>query len=186
MVLKLKVDGKNKIAAINTWAVTVFRYEAGILQWKESKLKDVDRKSRKTTAKYGVLYPNSDVDRLYINRKEGGRGLMSVEYCVREEENSVGFYVTSSKENLNRGVAAAETTIKENQTILPINKRPDNLKQNWSEKEMYRQFIREMLEKVNKDKTWQWLSKSDLKIGTSVVTCCTGTSQYDKLCKAPH
>ena len=32
LVLKLKLNGKNKITAINAWAVAVFRYEAGILQ----------------------------------------------------------------------------------------------------------------------------------------------------------
>ena len=30
---------------------------------------------------------------------------------------------------------------------------------------MHGQFLREMPEKVDKDKTWQWLSKSDLRIG---------------------
>ena len=34
---------------------------------------------------------------------------MSMECCVREEENSLGFYVPNSKENLIRGVPAAET-----------------------------------------------------------------------------
>ena len=48
LVLKSKLNAKNKITAINAWAVAVFRYRAGILQWKESELKDVDRKSRKT------------------------------------------------------------------------------------------------------------------------------------------
>ena len=37
----------------------------------------------------------SDVDRLYIKRKEADRGLMSVEHCVREEGNSLGFYVAN-------------------------------------------------------------------------------------------
>ena len=50
-----------------------------MLQWKESELKDVDRKSRKEMTMDGVLHPKSNVDRLYIKRKEGGRGLMSVE-----------------------------------------------------------------------------------------------------------
>ena len=36
LILKSKLNGKNKITAINTWAVAVFRYGAGILQWKES------------------------------------------------------------------------------------------------------------------------------------------------------
>ena len=31
---------------------------------------------------YGALHPKLDIDRLYIPRKEGGRGLTSVEGCV--------------------------------------------------------------------------------------------------------
>ena len=34
---------------------------------------------------------------------------MSVECCVREEENSLGFYVANSEENLIKRVHAAET-----------------------------------------------------------------------------
>ena len=30
---------------------------------------------------YGELHPKSDVGRLYIPRKEGGRGLISIEDC---------------------------------------------------------------------------------------------------------
>ena len=33
------------------------------------------------------------------------------------------------------------------------------------------QFIREMPEKVDKDRTWQWLSKSDFKIRTEAQLC---------------
>ena len=69
LALKSKLNRKNKITAINAWTVVIFRYGAGILQWKESELKDVDRKSRKTMTIYGALYPKSDVDRLYVKRK---------------------------------------------------------------------------------------------------------------------
>ena len=131
MVLKSKLSRKNKITAINAWTVAVFRYGAGILQWKESELKDVDRKSRKIMTRYGVLHPKSDVDRLYIKRKDGGRGLISVERCVREQENSLGFYVANSEENLIRGVAAAETINIENiVTSGEFNKKAEELKQN--------------------------------------------------------
>ena len=105
MVLKSKQSGKNEITAINAWAVAVFRYGAGMLQWKENELKDVHRKSRKTMTMYRALHPKSDVDRLYVKRKEGGRGLMCVECCVKEEENSLGFYIANLEENLIRRVA---------------------------------------------------------------------------------
>ena len=53
LVLKSKVNGKNKITTMNAWAVAVLRYGAGIQQWKESELKYVDRKSKKTMTMYG-------------------------------------------------------------------------------------------------------------------------------------
>ena len=36
---------------------------------------------------------------------------------------------------------------------------------------MHGQFVRERPEKVEKDRTWQWLSKSDLKIETERSLC---------------
>ena len=36
MVLKSKLNGKNKIQAINTWAVAVMRYGAGIMKWTDN------------------------------------------------------------------------------------------------------------------------------------------------------
>ena len=46
LVLKSKLNGKNKITAINAWAVAAFRYGAEILQWKESELKDVENQGK--------------------------------------------------------------------------------------------------------------------------------------------
>ena len=69
LALKSQLNRKNKITAINAWTMIIFRYGTGILEWKESDLKDVDRKSRETMTIYGALYPKSDVDRLYVKRK---------------------------------------------------------------------------------------------------------------------
>ena len=45
---KFKFNGRNKVSVINAWGVPIFRYGAGIIQWKTSEIKDLDRKSRKT------------------------------------------------------------------------------------------------------------------------------------------
>ena len=34
---------------------------------------------------------------------------------------------------------------------------------------MHKQFIRETTEKVEKEKTWQWLSRGDLKVGKEAL-----------------
>ena len=54
----------------NLWAVAIFKYGVKTIQWKASELKDLDRKSRKTMKVYGGLHPKSDVDRLYVKRRE--------------------------------------------------------------------------------------------------------------------
>ena len=174
MILKSKLNGRNQVTAINTWAVAIFRYGAGIIQWKASELKDLDRKSRKAMNMYGGLHMKSDVDRFYVKRKEVGRSLISVERCIREEENSSGFYVANSKENLIRGVLAAETiNTRETITSVEFNKKQKakELKEKWSEKRIHGQFIRETTEKVDKEKKWQWLSRGDLKVGTEALLC---------------
>ena len=75
LVLKLKLNGRNKFQAINTWAVALLRYGAGIIKWNKEELQNLDRKSRKLLTLYGALHPKSDVDRLYLPRSKGGRGL---------------------------------------------------------------------------------------------------------------
>ena len=49
---------------------------------------------------YEALHPKSDVDRLYIPRKEGGRGLISVEDCVELAIRRLEVYVHGSEERL--------------------------------------------------------------------------------------
>ena len=146
---------------------------AEIIQWKASELKHLDRKSRKTMTMYGALHPKSNVDRLYVKKRERGRGLISVERCIREEENTLGFYVANSEENLIRRVSAAETiNLRETLTSVEYKKhKAKELKEKWSEKRMHGQFIREMTEKADKEKTWQWLSRGDLKVVTEVFLC---------------
>ena len=52
---------------------------------------------------------------------------------------------------------------------------------------MHVKFIRETTEKVDKEKTWQWLSRGDLKVGTEALLCAApGTGNQDKLYIVPH
>ena len=49
---------------------------------------------------YGALQPKSDVDRLYIHSKEGGRGLISIEDCAELIIRGLEEYVHGSEERL--------------------------------------------------------------------------------------
>ena len=81
LILKSKLNGRNKIMALNTWAVSILRYGAGILKWNKNELQEMDRKTRKFMTMNKELHPRSDVARLYVSRKNGGRGLIGCEKC---------------------------------------------------------------------------------------------------------
>ena len=85
-VLKSKLNGGNSIRAINSWAVPVIRYTAGIVDWTQAELEDLDRKTRKLMTANRALHLQSDVDRLYLPRQTGGRGLLQVKQAVEEEK----------------------------------------------------------------------------------------------------
>ena len=65
---------------------------------RKSELQAIDRKTRKLFTIYGALHPKSDVDRLYIPRKEGGRGLISIENCVELAIRGLEVYVHETEE----------------------------------------------------------------------------------------
>ena len=98
LILKSQLNGKNKVLAINSWAISVLRYGAGVINWNMEEVKKLDRRTRKMMTNYGALHPKSDVDRIYLPRKNGGRGLISCEYCIRSEENNLGWYVRNNVE----------------------------------------------------------------------------------------
>ena len=72
--------------------------------------------------------------------------MISVERCIREEENSLGIYAANSEENLIRGVPTAERiNTRETITSAEFKKQKANeLKEKWTEKRMHGKFIREM------------------------------------------
>ena len=125
LILRSKLNGRNKIMAVNTWVASVMRYGAGILRWNTDELKSLDRRNRKFMTMHGALHPKSDIDGVYLCREMGGRGLISCEGCIRMEENNLGWYVRNSVEPLIEGVKAAET-IECNDTV---NKK--EFKQRW-------------------------------------------------------
>jgi hypothetical protein len=79
MILKSELNARNKITAIGALGVPVLRYSFGIINWRMEEMKQIDRKTRKTLTMYNMHHPKADKDRLYVKRKEAGRGLVQVE-----------------------------------------------------------------------------------------------------------
>ena len=83
LVMKSRLNGRNQIMAVNTRAVSLMRYGARLMRWKDEELGSLDRKTRKIMTMNRELYSKSDVARLYEPRKLGGGGLIGCEICVQ-------------------------------------------------------------------------------------------------------
>ena len=74
-----RLNGGNLIDGINTWAVGVVRYSAGIADWTMEEVANMNRRTWKILAMNGCLQSRSYVARLYLPRKEGWRRLIGIE-----------------------------------------------------------------------------------------------------------
>jgi len=83
MILKSELNARNEITAIGALAVPVLRYKFGIINWRTEEIKKIDRKTRKTLTMYKMHHSKADIDRLYVKRKEGGRGLVQIEAAYK-------------------------------------------------------------------------------------------------------
>ena len=95
-LLRSKIDEGNMICGINTWAVSVLRYSASFVNWTRDELRVLDRKTRKYLTMYGALHARDSVARIYLPRKKGGRGLISIEDCVDQAVIGLSSYNTQS------------------------------------------------------------------------------------------
>ena len=59
-ILKSKLNSGNTVKAIHTWAVLVIRYSAGIVDWKNSELRNMDGKTRKVLDMYATKHCTQD------------------------------------------------------------------------------------------------------------------------------
>ena len=78
-LLETKLCSRNLIKGINTWAEPLVRYSGPFLKTAREELKQMDQRTRKVMTMHNTLHPRYDVGRLYVSRKEEGRGLTSIE-----------------------------------------------------------------------------------------------------------
>ena len=71
LVMQSKLNGGNKIKAVNTWAVALLWYGGGVIRWTKHELKNMDRKTSKVMALNKELHPRSNTARIYLPRKRG-------------------------------------------------------------------------------------------------------------------
>ena len=73
----------------------------------------MNRKTKKFMTVNKELDPRGDVARLYISRKNGGRGLIGYKNSVKNEENGLRWYVKNNIEPLLVAIRTSRTVAQE-------------------------------------------------------------------------
>jgi hypothetical protein len=75
MTLKSELNAKNKITAL---AVPVLRYIFCIINLRLEEIRKIGKETRNVLTMYKMHLPKADIDRLYVERKGRGRGLLQI------------------------------------------------------------------------------------------------------------
>ena len=81
-LLETKLYSTNLMKVINTRTVFLVRYLGPFFKWTGEELKQMDQRTRKLMTMHKALHPRDDVDRLYVSRRKGGSGFISIKYRV--------------------------------------------------------------------------------------------------------
>ena len=109
---------------------------------------------------YRALHPKSDVDRLYIPRNEGGRGLVCIEDCVELAIRGLEAYINGSEERLIRAARGDKIDGLEAVDVLKRSKKEKSL-EDWEENVLHGHYLRQLKE-VRSGQSWAWLKNGDL------------------------
>lgn len=164
LVLKSQLNAGNTINAINSWAAPVIRYTAGVVDWTVAELREADRRTRKLLAIHRAFNLNGDVDRLYVKRKLGGKGLLQIEQMVREEECAMAEYIHGRQTDWLIQCVARERVLQEQETKGSYRQRvKEQRMQQWKNKKMHGQFLRQTEDLVDEEENTKWLVDGYLK-----------------------
>ena len=95
----------------------------------------MDQRTRKLMTMHKALHPRDDIDRLYISRKEGGRGLASIEDTVDASIQRLKNYIEKHEWGL-------ITTIRNDMDSMIDERMTTTRKQKWEGKQLYGRFKR--------------------------------------------
>jgi len=159
---------------------------------------------------YKIHHPKADIDRLYVKRKEGGRGLVQIKVAYKAEIINIAEYLNtnykedqfvnivksheSTQPNMN---SIIKTAAKITEELSQTNERSDakqdgiqqtearlgeSIKKKWKSKVMHGQYIRNIDRRlISEEDTFLWLLKGDLKAETeSEIVAAQGQALQTK------
>lgn len=142
-------------------------YSFGVISWSNTDLKAIATQVRVLMTKYGIHHPHASVNRLYMPRHQGGRGLQSIEMAYNKAVMELRKYFHSKTLPFFQGICRKDHNI----TALnlacrsspPHTPTHDSLMEEWHSKPLHGRYPEVLKEKrVNKDLALTYLKSGYL------------------------
>ena len=155
-LIETKLNRRNFIKGINSPTVVLVRCSGPFLKW---------TKEEKKNSWWCIRPSIPGVDRLYVSRKEGGRGLARIQ---ESDDASMQWLQNYIKKREGRLI----TAIRNNKDNSSINRTKIMRKQKWDEKQLY-EHIERQINEISHEKSWTWLRIGNLKRETESLQIAT-------------
>ncbi|KAI5692620.1 hypothetical protein M8J77_008093 [Diaphorina citri] len=167
-ILNTGLKSKHLFMAINTYCVPILTYSFGLIKWSETDVKALDIETRVSLTKNNTHHPKSSKERLYIPRKNGGRGLVNIASQWKTQTTKLREYFQQVKNRSNKikNMCRADnkyTPLQLNQEYSDI-RTTDETKErerNWKSMELHGRFPSEM-EKTHAHESTHYLTSGNL------------------------
>ncbi|KAI4459551.1 hypothetical protein MML48_6g00013995 [Holotrichia oblita] len=87
-VWSTELTAKNKCTATNMLSVPAVAYTFGAVRWNTDEIQELDRTTRSVMTERRSLHPRASIQRTYMSRASGGRGLINMEEHYRYKNSS--------------------------------------------------------------------------------------------------
>ena len=97
-IWRFRLISSRKVEMTNSWGVGVFRYYFGYIPWDTAVLTKADLMTREIMRVNNSMHCSSSVSRVYLPRKKGGRGIISVKAVYEQELVSAVCYLQTTND----------------------------------------------------------------------------------------
>ncbi|VEN54308.1 unnamed protein product [Callosobruchus maculatus] len=161
---------KNLTKATNTFAIPVLTYSFGIIKWSHTDIENIQIFIRTELTKHRMSHPNACKERLTIDRKQGGRGIIDIQSIRTKQIKTLRHFFQSKQTNLHRAIVKAD----KNYTPLTLSS-PDHAADThnpiesqekintWSQKALHgKHRYRITQDNINEKQSYTWLQDGQL------------------------
>ena len=168
-ILKTKLNGKNTIKSINTYATPVLTFIFGVVKWAPTDLENLQTKTTALLTRYRFHHPRAV---LTVQRQMGGRGLIDITRLHDKQVKLLQTYFLNKQimAPLHAAVIKADDMctqldlVRANENELATDEEYDkNLKRQWSQKALHVRHSYVLSQQyVDIEASNKWLTNADL------------------------